>query len=43
MITLIIGAVCLVVGFVLGIGVGRKNKKGVETIVGQAKDKLHIN
>lgn len=32
----------LVVGFVIGVLVGRKNKKGVETIVGQAKDKLSI-
>lgn len=32
----------LVVGFVIGILVGRKNKKGVETIVGQAKDKFNV-
>lgn len=32
----------LVVGFVIGVLVGRKNKKGVETIVGQAKDRLSI-
>jgi len=34
---------CLVVGFVAGILVGRKNKQSVEKVVGAVKDKTNLS
>lgn len=43
MLTVIVGVVCLVVGFGAGILVGRKNKQGVEKAVAYGKEKTGIN
>ena len=40
--TIVIGGICLVVGFVAGILVGRKNKQGVEKYVGIGKAKTGL-
>lgn len=43
MITLILVVVAFAAGVGAGILVGRKNKTGVEKVVGLGKDKLNIN
>lgn len=40
MLYLILGVVCLVVGFAGGVLFGRKNKSGVEKVVAEGKKRL---
>ena len=43
MLTVIVGVVCLVVGFSFGVLFARKNKQGVEKAVAYGKEKTGIN